>query len=128
MLWPPDRACRVLRHHLANDQPVEEHPDRGEQELDRGRGDNFTQALDIGRDMHGTHLAKLVYPVICTPGGKITRRAPVCFSGVSISDLRGEKLEDPFGRFRIRSKKRVRGQWCFLQRYRKMKHFWQRTC
>jgi len=30
MLWPPDRAGRVDRHHLPHDQPVEQHPDRCE--------------------------------------------------------------------------------------------------
>lgn len=120
MLWPLDRACRSDGDHLADHQPVKEHPDCCKLQLDRGRSNNFTRLLDIGRDMERADLDQLAYAVIFTLGGEGAGRAHVGFAGVGITDLGGEKLDDPFGSLRIGSKKRRQRPPDLLSYYRQL--------
>ena len=83
-LGPRTEPCRVLPHHLGNDQVVKEHPGRGELELHRGSCNNFLQALDIGRHMHGGHLAEFSYAMLSAPGREGVGRARVGFACVGV--------------------------------------------
>jgi hypothetical protein len=51
VLWTADRSRRVGRHDLAGDQPVEQHPDRGQLLLDRRRRNLDLQLLYISSNV-----------------------------------------------------------------------------
>ena len=50
VLRPADGARRVHRKNLADDEPVEQHPDCGQVLLDRRRRARGLQFLDVGGD------------------------------------------------------------------------------
>ena len=92
MPGPLDGMGGVVRHDLADDQPVEQHPDRGELLLDRGRGVRAAQLLDPGGDMDRPDRrqaqAHLPAPGEEAPGG-----AGVGGAGVRVADPGGEELD-----------------------------------
>ena len=51
MLRTAHRRRRIGRHHLADHQPIEQHPHRGELLLDRRRRDRALQLLYMGGDV-----------------------------------------------------------------------------
>ena len=50
---------RVMVKHMADDQPVEQHPQSREMLLHRRLGQLAGQALYIGADMYGLDLAEI---------------------------------------------------------------------
>jgi hypothetical protein len=106
MLWPPYRARRVIWHNLADNQPVEEHPDCGKLKFYGRRGDLFLKAFNVGSDMHRSDLRQLGNPLFRTPGRKLTGSARICLACVWVSNLRGEEFKDALGRLFIRRKER----------------------
>lgn len=56
MLRPSYRMCRIYRNDLPNDEPIKEHPYRGQVLLDCWFGEAVMQAFHIGRDMHRFHV------------------------------------------------------------------------
>ncbi len=49
---------RVEGDHLAGDQPIEQHPDRGQVLLHGGLGARLPELLDIGGHMNGLDLVE----------------------------------------------------------------------
>ncbi len=100
----PGSAHRVRRVHfddLADDEPVKEHPDRGQVLFYGGFRKSFTEALDIARDMHRFHVRQIVHAVFRAefrePAGGIEVSPPCMF----ILDIRGEEIEEPLRRPRL---------------------------
>ena len=85
MIRPTHRASGVYGQDLADDEPVEEHPDSGEMELDGGRRHPGLQFFDVGGDVDRLDLAQLG-EAGCSPG--------VGFAGVRVTDMGGEELDD----------------------------------
>jgi len=52
VLRPAHRRGRVVRHHLADHQPVEQHADRRQVLLDARRRPPAAEQLDVGRHVH----------------------------------------------------------------------------
>ena len=52
ILWPTDRARRIRWDDLADHEPIEEHPDRGEMLFHRGGRHPALQGFDISGHMH----------------------------------------------------------------------------
>ena len=94
---PSDRARGIVGEDLADDEPVEEHPQRREVLLDgRGRA-RGRELLDVRRDHHGLHLvegeASALAPLRESADGR-----EVGVSGVRVADMGGEELpEAPLG-------------------------------
>jgi len=53
-------VCRIHLYNMAGDQPVEQHPQRGQGLLYRGRRDLFLELLDERGDMERLHGGKVV--------------------------------------------------------------------
>ena len=53
MLWSPYSMCWIVFDDLANNEPIEEHPDGCQVLLDRGGRFFLHEEFDIGRDMKG---------------------------------------------------------------------------
>ena len=100
MFRPTNHARGVGGHDLADDKPVEEHADGGELEFDGRCRDPLLQLLDIGRDVHGLHVAKMGDTVSFAPGGEFSGRLAVGFPGVRVSDVDSKKLPEALGGLR----------------------------
>ena len=105
MFRPPDGSGRVHREELAQDHPVEQHPDGRQVLLDRGPGTDPAGVLHPSGHMDRFHLGELVHPVLPTPGGELADRAVVGAPGIRVRDLRGEELPKASGSF-LRSEER----------------------
>ena len=97
MSGPPDRARGVEGQDLADDEPVEEHPECREVLFD-GRGRQLPrELLDVGRDRHGLDLVEgevsALAPLGEAPNGREVREARV-----PVPNVGGEELpEAPLG-------------------------------
>jgi hypothetical protein len=85
VLRPAHRVGRVGRDHLAGDEPVEQHADRGEVLLDRRFLEVLAEPADVGGDMHRRDVGQLLdilapfAPGEEAPAGVKVRRARVRF-------------------------------------------------
>lgn len=90
-----DGRGRIEPHDLANDEPIEEHPDSGKVLLHRLRRSGVL--LDVSRNMHGLDCLQYEPPLL-TPMHKVPHGAAVGLAGVLVSDVNGEEFEEPLGR------------------------------
>ena len=91
MLGAAHCGCRIMRHHLAGDQPVEQHPHRREFLLHGRRRVVLLHEFDIagyviGPDGWQGEAARLA------PGEKMTAGAGVGSAGVRVADVGGEEF------------------------------------
>ena len=100
------------------DEPVEEHPQRGQVLLDARRRERSGELLDVGRDHHGLDLVERDAAAFA-PRGETADRGEVGEAGVGVSDVGGEELPEAAlgvggggeerGRRRARTGRRDRG-------------------
>ena len=82
---------------MADDEPVEEHPERREVLLDGRRRARPGELLDVGRDHHRLDLVEREAPALAPPGEPAHGRE-VGEAGVPVPDVGGEELpEAPLG-------------------------------
>ena len=96
MLRAAHRARGVERQDLADDEPIEEHPQRGEVLLDARRRERSGELLDVGRDDHGLDLVEREASALA-PGGETAHGCEVREARVGISDVGGEELPEAVG-------------------------------
>ena len=97
VLRAADRARGVERQHLADDEPVEEHPERREVLLHARRRERAGELLDVGRDHHGLDLVEREASALA-PLGEAAHGREVGEARVGIPDVGGEELpEAPLG-------------------------------
>ncbi len=84
---PANRARRIHRNNLADDEPVEKHADRGELEFHRGCGNPAAEFLDVGRDVERADGAEIGEPVVLAPGGKGRDRSGVGLPRVRVANV-----------------------------------------
>ena len=87
MTRPPDGVRRVRRHHLPDDEPVEQHSDAGQMLLDRGGRTLALQQLDIGGDMHRLHAPERANPLPFALVEKIGRGPRISRPRVLVADI-----------------------------------------
>ena len=95
MLGPAHRGGRVLLDHLADDQPIEQHADRGQVLLDGRRLIAARQDLDIGRDVVGADRAELADVVLVEPGEEAAHGDGIGRARVRVADVGGEEVDEP---------------------------------
>ena len=78
--------------HLADDKPVEQHPDRGEVLLDARLFETAAHRFDVGRDMHRLDVDQLREAARVALGEDAPAGAVVGFAGVRIFDGDREEL------------------------------------
>jgi hypothetical protein len=78
---------------LADDEPVEQHADRGQVLLDGRLGGCRLQHLYIGGDVNRFDVGKLADLVLLDPGEEMTRGTVIGHAGVLVTDRRVEKLD-----------------------------------
>ena len=88
-----DRARGVERQDLADDEPVEEHPERREVLLDGRRRERSGELLDVGRDHHGLDLVESDAAAFA-PFGEAAHGREVGEAGVGVPDVGGEELPE----------------------------------
>ena len=97
MLGASDRARGVEGQDLADDEPVEEHPERREVLLDARRRERGRELLDVGRDDHRLDLVESEASALA-PLGEASDGREVREAGVPVPDVGGEELpEAPLG-------------------------------
>ena len=90
---PANRACGVGGEDLADDEPVEEHPERREMLLDGCWRARAGELLDVGRDHHGLDLDEGKDSVLAPPGEASGGRE-VGETCVRVPDVDGEVLPE----------------------------------
>ena len=108
VFWAAHGMGRINLNNVADDQPVEQHPERGEMLLDRWRRQFGLQILYESGDVKRLHAGKLVDVFLAAPGGEAPRRVKVCPARVIVVDLRREEFEHALCGFR-RGRKERRG-------------------
>ena len=92
MLGSPDGGGRVVRHYLADDEPIEEHPDGGEVLLDGRSAVAGTELLDVRSDVNRAK-ARQVEAERLAPCEEAVTGVCVGSAGVRVADLRREELD-----------------------------------
>ena len=92
MLRPAHRGGRVHRHHLAGDQPVEQHAHRGKLLLHARRPVFLLQLLHPSRNIERPD-GREREPALLAPGEEPITRAGVGPARVVIVDVGGEELD-----------------------------------
>ena len=105
---PSDRARGVEGEDLADDEPVEEHPERREVLLDARGRKRLGELLDVGRDDHRLDLVEGEASALA-PLGEPAHGREVGEARVPVPDVGCEKLpEAPLGVLRGREERRRR--------------------
>ena len=91
----PYRAGRVERHHLADHEPIEQHPDGRQVLLDGRRCVDRRQLLDVRGNQHRLDLLKR-QALDLAPIGKPVGGRQVRHARVRVSDVDCEKFPKPF--------------------------------
>ena len=94
MLGPAHRVRRVDCEDLADHEPVEQHPDRGEVQFDGRLGVRGLQPLDIGGDVDRLDVGEFADPVLLDPGEKVAGGPVIGHAGVLVADRGGEELQE----------------------------------
>jgi hypothetical protein len=98
VLRPAHRRGRIVRHDLADDQPVEQHADRRELLLDRRRRDLDLQLLYISGDVVRPDRRRRQTAVFA-PGEKPVARSGIGAARVRVADVGGEEFDIAPGGF-----------------------------
>ena len=93
-LGPLTAWRRVVRHDLADDQPVEQHADRGQLLLDRGRAVRPALLLDPGGDVQRLRSVPARPRRAARTSGETARPPGHRRPGVRVADVGGEELEE----------------------------------
>ena len=93
MLRAPHRGRRVERHDLADDQPVEQHPDRRQVLLHARRRQLPRELLHVGRDHHRLDLRQ-GDPMKPAPVREPPRRDQVGTPRIRVPDVACEELPE----------------------------------
>ena len=94
VLGPTDRMGGIDSDHLADDEPVEQHADRGEVLLDGRLLEILAERADVSRDMHGLDRNQLVKAFQFAPGEEAPAGVEIGPAGVRVLDGDGEELEE----------------------------------
>jgi len=86
VLGAADDVGRIGGDHLAGDQPVEQHPDRGQVLLDRWFGHAALELLDIGGHVQRLEIVQAAELVVFAPGEEVPDGAVVGHVGVLVAD------------------------------------------
>ena len=89
--------CRVDGEDLADNQPVEQHPDRREVQFDGRLGGRLLQHLDVSGDVNRLDVREPADLVALDPGKKVTRGPVIGHAGVLVADGRREKFKEALG-------------------------------
>ena len=87
------RCCGIEGEDLADDEPVEEHAQRGQVLLDARSGKRARELLDVGGDHHGLHLVEREATTLA-PVGEAPDGSEVGEPGIGIADMGGEELPE----------------------------------
>ena len=102
---------RVGRHDLAGDQPVEQHPHRGELLLHAGRRMGLLERLYIGGDIERPDRGQR-QAAIFAPGEELAARPRIGPARVRVADVGGEEFDvAPGGRARRRRRSAPGPRW-----------------
>jgi hypothetical protein len=93
VLRPAHGMRRIGRDHLAGDEPVEQHADRGEVLLDGRRAVAATENLDIGGDVVGAPCRERRDALGVEPGEERAHGDGVGGAGVGVANVGGEEIE-----------------------------------
>ena len=81
-----DGVSRIRRHDLADDEPVEQHSDRGQVLLDGRLGSDGTKLLDVSGDVHRLDPLERKFFRLA-PNRKLRRGDEVRFPCVAVPDV-----------------------------------------
>ena len=81
-------------HDVAGDQPIEQHPDRGQVLLDGRFGVRAAELLDVAGNVHRRHPGKIVQTSRRAPGREGLNGLEVGAAGMRVADVDGEKLPE----------------------------------
>lgn len=95
VLGPAGRGGRVVGHDLADDEPVEEHPDCGEVLLGRRCCVCAGHLLDVAGDVVRADRGELMDVPDLEPTEEVADVPVVRGARVPVADVRGEKLQEP---------------------------------
>ena len=107
VLRAADRRCGIARNGLPKHEPIEEHPNGGEVLLHTRFGKGRADFLYIGGDVDRLNVQQR-QTMMLAPAQELVRRTGVREARVRITDVRGEKLDEPSGRLapRVRDHRR----------------------
>jgi hypothetical protein len=94
VLGPAHRVRRIDGEDLADDQPVEQHADRGQVLFHRGLRGRHLKRLYIGGDVNRLDIVELANAVLLDPGEEVAHGPVIGHPGVFVADLGGEKLNE----------------------------------
>jgi hypothetical protein len=83
-----------VRHDLPDDEPIEQHPDRGQVLLNRRGSMRVAEPLDVSGDMMRADLRQLANLAPLAPQEKRAGVPEVCGSGVGISEVGRKKFQE----------------------------------
>ena len=84
----------MIGDDLADDQPVEQHADRGEVLLDGRLLKILAERTDIGRDVHGLDRHELIEAPGVAPGEEAPAGVEIGRAGIRVLDRDGEEFEE----------------------------------
>jgi hypothetical protein len=90
---PAPGRCRIMRHDLADQEPVEEISDGGQVLFDGRRGQRLRLQLDLGSDMQRLNSNDRHDARLCAPSHKTSARVRIRAPGVRVEDFRCEKFQ-----------------------------------
>src|ERR1017187_8583927 len=94
MTRPPDGVRRVRRHHLPDDEPVEQHADTGQMLLDRGSRALALQQFDIRGHMYRLDAPERVNPLPFAPVQEVSRGPRISGPRIPVADVDSEVFEE----------------------------------
>jgi hypothetical protein len=100
MLWPPDGMRRIDGQDLADNHPIEEHPQCRQALLHRGFRMQPELHFDEGRNVYRLDLAEIRNAYLGAEGGKLSHSFKVGAAGVGIADMRTKEIAHPLASIR----------------------------
>jgi len=86
----------IQRNHLADDHPIEEHPQSGQPQLHGRPGMLPELVFNEGRDVDRLDLGKILDADAGAEGGELANRFEIRSTGVFIADMGAEEVSHPF--------------------------------
>lgn len=81
-------------HDVAGDQPIEQHPDRGQVLFDGGLGVGAAELFDVSGDVHRCDPGEVLQTPLRAPVGKGVDGLEVGPAGMRVADVDGEELPE----------------------------------